>query len=76
VRMADDDTLARLEAAVDSIAQGLGAGVDSIQLDGTWVVSIEPTGERHGDWAIQGDGPTKATALSNLIQNAKDQGKA
>lgn len=73
----NDDALSRLEIVVDEIAQSNGAGVQSAELpDGSWSVSIEPTGDAQGDWAVSSEGPTRAKALSNLIAEAKAQGIA
>ena len=70
-----DDALSRLEDVLDGIAQGANAVVDKHQLDetGTWVVEL-----RHvdGDWSVVAEGDTKAKALSNLIANAKAEGRA
>jgi hypothetical protein len=75
--MSDDEALSRIEGAADAIASAAGGHVDTVQIaDGSWVVSIEPSGEEVGDWAVTSGGPTEAKALSNLIQEAKDQGLA
>lgn len=73
--MSDDDALSRLETATEEIADRAGGHVDAVQLpDGEWVVAIEPSGERHGEWAVRSGGPTKAKALSNLVKEAKAHG--
>lgn len=61
-----------MDTAVEEIADMHGARVDKHEMeDGTWVVSIE-----HDDWAVTGSGYSEAQALSNLIQNAKAEGRA
>ena len=75
--MSDAETLLRLDAAVESIAQNAGAGVQKAELEnGLWVISIEPIGDEQGTWAVTGSGPTEAVALSRLIANAKAEGLA
>jgi hypothetical protein len=70
--MATDEELGELQTVVDDIAAMHDARVDKHELDdGTWVVSIE-----HDDWAITGSGFTEAQALSDLIQNARAEGRA
>ena len=62
----------RLETVVDEIAQAGNAGLRSFEnADGSWVVSIE-----NDDWSVVAEGPTRAKALSNLIANAKAEGRA
>jgi hypothetical protein len=75
--MDKDDTLYRLEMAAEDMASINGAAIGWFeQPNGEWVVSMEPTGERTGDWSVTADGPTRAKALSNLIAEAKDVGRA
>jgi hypothetical protein len=75
--MTEDRDLALLEATAGGIARRHGAQVESVHLpDGSWVVSIEPTGEERGDWAVTGGGQSKAEAFQNVIHNAHDQGYA
>jgi hypothetical protein len=70
--MADEDALSRLDTAVDEIAQMHGARVDKHQLGpNSWIVSIETE-----DWAVTAEGDSEAQALSNLISNAKAEGRA
>ncbi len=67
----------RLDAVLDEIAQSNGAGVQKHQMDdGTWVMSIEPIGDRQGEWAVTASGATEIAAMSNLIQSAKKDGIA
>lgn len=75
--MSGEESLDRLEKVADDVAEAVGASVDVAQApDGSWVASIEPQGEAHGDWAVKGSGPTKAHALSRLIKNARNEGIA
>lgn len=70
--MTDYETLSRLNTAVDEIAQMHDARVDKHQAaPNEWVVSIETD-----DWAVTAEGATEAQALSNLIANAKAEGRA
>jgi hypothetical protein len=70
--MTDHDALSRLQIVVEQIADMHDARIDKHELeDGTWVVSIE-----HDDWAVTGSGFTQAQAYSDLIQNAKAEGRA
>lgn len=72
--MEEEDPLHRLEMAADQIASDFGGVVDSIQVPGGgWLATIEPV-EDYGDWAIRGEGATKAQALSDLIKQARKQG--
>ena len=68
-----DDSLARLDAAADEAAQARGAGVQKFQHgNGSWTVSIEPTGGSYDDWAIVAEGATEAQVLSNLLAQLPD----
>lgn len=70
--MPADDPLSRLQIVVGEIADMHSARVDKHQLDdGTWIVSIE-----HDDWAVTGSGFSEAQAYSDLIQNARAEGRA
>jgi hypothetical protein len=70
--VADEDALNRVRMAVDEIADVNDARVDRHQLDdGTWIVSIE-----HDDWAVSASGFSEAQAFSQLIKNAKAEGRA
>ncbi len=70
--MANDEALSRLDTVVDEIAQMQGARVDRHQISpGSWIASIETD-----DWAVTGEGATEAQALSNLIRNARSEGRA
>jgi hypothetical protein len=72
-RMADDETLSRLEIAAEEIAQIHGTGVQTYEgKDGRWIVSIE--NEDKG--AVTGTGFSLAQALSDLIAEAKATGWA
>ncbi len=67
--------MARLEAAADDVATQLDGVVNvAVAPDGSWVASIEPPGERHGDWAVSAEGATRAQALSRLVRAAKKHG--
>jgi hypothetical protein len=67
-----DDALSRLKIVADEIAEMHGACVDKHEPeDGTWIVSIE-----HDDWAVTGSGLSQAQAYSDLIKNARAEGRA
>lgn len=70
----DESALSRIEDALDVIAQSAGAVVDKHQLPaGNWVVELRQV---DGDWSVVAEGTSEAQALSNLIANAKAEGRA
>jgi hypothetical protein len=70
--MAHEEALSKLDTVVDEIAQMHDARVDRYGIKpGSWIASIETD-----DWAVTGEGATEAQALSNLIRNARSEGRA
>lgn len=72
--MPDDETLYRIDAAADAVAAQFGGVADVAQdpRSGSWVATIELTGNREGEFVCRAEGASRAQALSNLIQEAKE----
>jgi hypothetical protein len=68
----NDEARQRLELVVEEIAQMHGGEVDRHEMaDGTWIVTIE----RDGEMIAKGEGMSLAMALSDLVADARANGR-
>jgi hypothetical protein len=68
----NDEARQRLELVVEEIAQMHGGEVDRQEMaDGTWIVTIE----RDGEMIAKGEGMSLAMALSDLVADARANGR-
>jgi hypothetical protein len=67
-----EDALSRVRGVVDDIAAMHGARVEAYQVrPGAWVAEMATD-----DWSVVAEGSSEAQAFSNLIKNAKAEGRA